>query len=189
MAFLSSLDIPGSGLTAQKRRMDVIAENITNRDTTRTEDGGPYRRKLTVFSEIAGTDTRLAQTSRTVRDSRFPDVPFRDISDRTRRDSYVGVQRTESFARELSKARLAQSGKDNAGVMVSEVFEDENTPLVPVYDPNHPDANEEGYVMMPNVNTTIEMVDAMAATRSYSANLAAFEAVKAMATQALQMGR
>ena len=58
-----------------------------------------------------------------------------------------------------------------------------------MYDPNHPDANEEGYVMMPNVNTTVEMVDAMAASRSFSANVSAFDAVKAMALKALEIGK
>ncbi len=70
-----------------------------------------------------------------------------------------------------------------------EVFEDVETPLVPVYDPNHPDADEEGYIYMPNVDTTQEMMDAMAATRSYSANISSFEAIKSMARMALEIGR
>lgn len=153
MAFLSSLDIPGSGLTAQKRRLDVITENIVNRETVRTDEGGPYRRKLSVFREIPGQENSFSNALR------------------------------------YSKAKLrsTQGGKAG-GVLVSEIIEDESE-LIPVYDPNHPDADAEGYVMMPNVNTTVEMVDAMAASRSYSANVAAFEAVKSMAAQALQMGR
>ena len=148
MSFLSSLDIAGSALTAQKKRMDVIAENISNRETTRTDNGDPYRRKLTVFREITG------------------------------RDSFAG------------KLKLVQNRhvSDRAGVMVSEVIEDQSD-FIPVYDPNHPDANEEGYVMMPNVDQTTEMIDAMAASRSYSANIAAFEAIKNIAGMAVRMGR
>lgn len=57
MAFLSSMNIVGSGLTAQQLRLDVIAENVTNANTTRTEAGGPYRRKMVVFQAEAGRDT------------------------------------------------------------------------------------------------------------------------------------
>lgn len=151
MAFLSSLDIAASGLTAQKRRLDTITENIVNRETTRTEDGGPYRRKLTVFREI---------------DS----------------GSFSGHLRYSTLLRQRYRAA------PDRGVMVSAVIEDESD-FIPVYDPNHPDADEDGYVMMPNVNNTTEMIDAMAATRSYSANIAAFEAVKNMAAKALEIGR
>jgi flagellar basal-body rod protein FlgC len=153
MAFLSSLDIAASGITAQKRRMDTISENIVNRETTRTEDGGPYRRKLTVFREI---------------------------------DNEASFSGTLKLAR--LQRRLGRTQGADGGVMVSEIIEDESE-FIPVYDPNHPDANEEGYVLMPNVDNTVEMVDAMAASRSYSANIAAFEAVKAMAVKALEIGK
>jgi len=149
MAFLRSLDIAGSGITAQKRRMDVIAENIANRETTRTEGGGPYRRKLTVFREIP--------------------------------------QGGQSFSKILG-GKLNRSGGPKGGVMVSQIIEDPSD-FIPVYDPSHPDADEEGYVMMPNVDNTMEMIDAMAATRSYSANIAAFEAIKGMAQKALELGK
>lgn len=149
MAFLPSLDIAGSAITAQKRRMDTIAENIANRETTRTEDGGPYRRKLVVFREIEGEN---------------------------------------SFTTALRYAKMNRYRNQKGGVLVSEIIEDQSD-FIPVYDPNHPDANEEGYVMMPNVNTTMEMIDSMATTRSYAANISAFEAMKAMAQKALEIGR
>ena len=163
MAFLSSLDIAGSGMTAQKRRLDTIAENITNRETLRTEDGGPYRRKLTVFREIGKS-----------RSPSFGRI-MQKYTDR------FGVERTARF-------RSRNDGGTKGGVMVSEIIEDPKE-FVPVYDPNHPDADEEGYVWMPNVDTSVEMVDAMAATRSYSANIAAFEAIKSMAKMALEIGK
>lgn len=177
MAFLSSLDIAGSGMTAQKRRLDVIAENITNRDTTRTADGTPYRRKLSVFREItpnASGDRFAAIQQDQGRYSRYYQNTRQDQSE---------------FYRYIRQAAALNNPGPKGGVMVSEVFEDTETPLVPVYDPTHPDADADGYVMMPNVDTTVEMVDAMAATRSYSANIAAFEAIKSMAKQALEIGK
>jgi len=149
MSFLPSMDIAASGITAQKRRMDTITENIVNRETTRTDDGGPYRRKLSVFREI---------------------------------------QHNNGFTRALRYASARQDDGTKGGVMVSEIIEDASD-FIPVYDPNHPDAGEDGYVMMPNVNTTTEIVDAMAATRSYTANITVFEAIKQMALKAMEIGR
>lgn len=143
-------------MTAQKKRLDVIAENMANRDTLRTDAGGPYRRKLTVFREIA------AQESRTGR-------------------AFEGALHT-------ARARRSQDNGAIGGVEVSDVIEDQSE-LIPVYDPSHPDADEAGYVYMPNVDTAMEMVDAMAATRSYTANIAVFEAIKHMANKALEIGK
>ena len=143
MGFLSGMDISASGLTAQRLRMDVIAQNIANADTTRTEDGGPYRRKYVVFGEQENT---------------FADI----IKGRT--NDVVG------------------------GVKVLEIGVD-NTDFKLVYDPNHPDANEEGYVEYPNVDTLQEMVDMISAYRSYEANVTAFNAYKEMAIKALEIGK
>lgn len=141
MAFLDSLNISGSALTAQKLRMDIVSQNISNANTTRTEDGGPYRRKLVVFRE--GGES------------------FSDIMGR-----YGGA----------------------SGVEVSAIVEDPGD-LKPVYNPGHPDADENGYVMMPNVDTMEEMVDMISATRSYEASVTAFNAAKLMAAKALEIGR
>lgn len=182
MAFLSSLDIAGSGMTAQKRRLDVIAENIANRDTTRTESGEAYRRKLSVFREVRPRNDVSGYVRGTTQDQgRYG----RYTSDAT----LQGRQDQGEFYRYLQQARVMNDGGTKGGVMLTEVFEDRETPLVPVYDPNHPDADEEGYVMLPNVDTTVEMIDAMAATRSYNANISAFEAIKTMAKQALEIGK
>ncbi|HWQ78049.1 MAG TPA: flagellar basal body rod protein FlgC [Anaerovoracaceae bacterium] len=144
MDYLSSLNISGSGLTAQKLRMDVISQNIANAETTRTENGTPYRRKMTVLASMD----------------------------------------EGSFRNELEKASKVQTG----GVKVESVIEDQS-PLVPVYNPNHPDADEEGYVMMPNVNTAQEMIDMLGASRAYEANVTAFNATKSMILRALEIGR
>lgn len=144
MDYLSSLNISGSGLTAQKLRMDVISQNIANAEVTRTENGDPYRRKMVVLES----------------------------------------RKQGSFRDELDRITKVKSG----GVKVESIIED-SSPLVPVYNPAHPDANEEGYVMMPNVNTAQEMIDMLAASRAYEANVTAFNATKTMALRALDIGR
>lgn len=145
MDFLSSLNISGSGLTAQKLRMDVISQNIANAEVTRTETGSPYRRKMVVLSSIDGSGS------------------FRDA---------------------LEQATKVKT----SGVQVQSVIEDQSA-LVPVYNPSHPDADEEGYVMLPNVNTAQEMIDMLGASRAYEANVTAFNATKAMVLKALEIGR
>lgn len=147
MAFLSSLNISGSALTASRLRMDVISENIANADTTKTETGEPYRRKMVVYEPAGNTTFR-----RMLRNS-------------------------------LNAADTAQKG-----VRVANIVEDQSD-FTPVYDPTDPDANEEGYVMKPNVDPIKETLDMMSVTRAYDANLTAFNAVKAMAVKALEMGR
>lgn len=144
MAFLDSLNITGSALTAERFRTDIILQNIANQRTTRTEDGGPYRRKQVVFRE-----------------------------------------QQMDFKSELNRA-LSTSG--GGGVIAEEVVESDN-PFVPVYDPTHPDADEDGYVMMPNVNSAEEMVDLMAATRAYEANVTALNIAKSMTLKALDIGK
>ena len=145
MDFLSSFNISGSGLTAQKMRMDVISQNIANAEVTKTEDGTPYRRKMVVLSSI---------------------------------------KQNNSFKDALSKAYNINTG----GVQVDSIVEDQSA-LLPVYNPNHPDANKDGYVMLPNVNTGQEMIDMLSASRAYEANVTAFNAIKAMALKALEIGR
>ena len=148
MSFLSSFDISASGLTAQRQRLDVAAENISNSETTRTASGGPYRRKMVVLQESPSTSTSFR--------SRF--------------------------------SRLMNQSASKGGVKVTEVIEDQRD-LNPVYNPDHPDANEEGYVMMPNVDLVKETVDGMSATRAYEANITAFNAMKLMAQRAIDIGK
>lgn len=153
MSFLSSFNISGSGMTAERFRLDVVAENIANIHTTRTPDNkGPYRRKLTVFQE------------------------------KTYGNSFKGVLET------AINGRIMATKKPYLGVRVTEVIEDK-TELTPSYDPTHPDANEDGYVMLPNVDLVKETVDAMSATRAYEANITAFNALKSMAQKAMEIGQ
>jgi len=142
------MDISGSALTAQRLRMAVIAENIANAETTRTEDGEPYRRKRVIMEP---------------RNSEF----------------------AEMLAR---RAGGEERGSVTGGVRVTEIAEDES-PFKLKYDPTHPDANEDGYVELPNVDITQEMVDMISAYRSYQANVTAFNAYKDMAQRALDIGK
>lgn len=146
MAFLNSLNIAGSGLTASRLRMDIISENIANYSTTKTEDGGPYRRKTVVYEAIE-------------------DRSFGSIL----KDSINGKQ-------------------TNAGVQVSAIIEDPSD-FNYVYNPTHPDADEDGYVAMPNVDITQEMLDMMSVTRVYDMNINALNSMKNMAAKALEIGR
>ena len=154
MAFLSSINIIGSGLTAQQLRLDVVSENITNSTTTRTEnDGGAYRRKMVVFEAQSGRES------------------FRS-----------------AMAKAAGKAVANRDNGENAGgVRVTQIMDDPS-PLKLVYDPTHPDANEEGYVEMPNVDTVKEITYAMAATQAYSANVTAFNTLKSVIAKGLEIG-
>lgn len=147
MSFLSTLNISGSGMTAQRLRLDVVAENIANIETTRTESGGPYRRK-TVTLEAEGS----------------------------------------SFQSVFNQALAGRADTEEAGVRVASVQEDASEGKL-VYDPTHPDADEDGYVEMPNVDLIKETADAMAASQAYQANITAFNTAKLMAEKALQVGR
>ena len=144
--FLSGFRISGSGMSAQRQRMNTISSNIANINTTRTPEGGPYRRKDVVFEAMSDGKT------------------FGDI---------IGVNDPKS---------------DFSRVQVTDVIYDKKAPLMK-YDPNHPDANDEGYVAFPNINLMEEMTNMIQATRSYEANVQAIQATKDMALSALEIGR
>lgn len=136
--------ISASGMEAQRLRMNIIASNLANVETTRTSSGGPYRRKDILFE----------------------------------------TDRPNSFADYLN----ASAGTDSAGVKVAGIIEDAR-PLKYVYEPNHPDADKDGYVAYPNVSAAEEMVNMIAASRSYDANVSAFKATRDMANKALEIGQ
>ena len=157
MAFLSSMNISGSALTAEKARLNIISENISNIDTTRTEDGGPYTRKLVVFQATESDSFKNA------------------LYDRLK-GSVLG-------------SRVAKNAvNEEAGVKVESIVDD-TSDYKRVYEPENPDADEDGYVLYPNVDIIKETVDAMAATRSYQANITALNSIQTMANAALQIGQ
>lgn len=132
-----TMRISASGLSAERLRMDTVSSNIANINTTRGEDGEPYRRKIAVFQE------------------------------------------------NLDKSLSGQDALN--GIKAVEIAEDQ-TPFEKVYDPTHPDADEDGYVSMPNVDLLTEMADMITATRSYEANITAINAEKSMFNKALEIG-
>lgn len=103
------------------------------------------------------------------------------------RKSVVMQPKGNSFSNFLQTASNSQNAGN--GVKVTKIIEDTETPNKLIYDPEHPDANEEGYVSMPNVDPLREMVDLMSTTRSYEANVTVFNASKAMMTKALEIGK
>jgi len=143
MDFFTAIKISGSGLQAQRYRLNIISSNLANAQTTRAPGGGPYRRKDVIFSAVS-------------MDSGF-----------------------ESTLTAAMREQLQ-------GVKVDEVIQDPS-PFKMVYEPGHPDADKDGYVKMPNVNTVVEMVNLINATRSYEANIAAIDAAKNMALKALEI--
>ena len=145
MNFFDALHISSSGLSAQRLRMNLVSSNLANVNTTKTEEGGPYKRKDAVFAATPVADT-------------FQNVLSSQFNDKISEVSVVGVI-------------------------------DDPRPSILKYDPEHPDADEKGYVKLPNVNTIEEMVNMISATRSYEANVAAINATKKMALKALDIGR
>ncbi|MBZ4686933.1 MAG: flagellar basal-body rod protein FlgC [Clostridia bacterium] len=148
MNIFSTLNISASGLAAERLRMDLTAQNIANVNTTKTEDGGPYKRKVAVFKE------KLQQEIH---------------------------KRNEKFQGSNEKFQ-------GNGVEVDKIVTDDSPPIM-VYDPNHPHANEEGFVAKPNINLADEMVDLITASRAYEANVAVLNATKQIAMKALSIGR
>ncbi|MCL2604373.1 MAG: flagellar basal body rod protein FlgC [Defluviitaleaceae bacterium] len=146
MSFFNSVNIAASGLTAQRLRMDVIAENIANVNTTRTADGGPFQRRTVLFEQIPR------------------EGPFHKVFG----DTLTGYQ--------------------GEGVRVSHVIKDPG-PGHLVYDPTHPDADEAGYVRMPNVNIVEEMVNMISASRSYEANITSMTSFRGIIARTLEIGR
>ncbi len=145
MDFMTALDIGASALTADRTTINITAMNLANAKTTRTLEGGPYRRKTVIR---AATDV---------------DEPF-------------------------SKHMQSALDRELKGVRILNVLPD-NRPFKQVYEPGHPDADENGMVKYPDINVVEEMANLMTAQRNYEANTSTIEAVKNMYMKALEIGR
>ena len=132
-----------AGLRTHQTKMDVLGNNIANVNTTRTQDGGPFRRKLAIF------EARHAYGQRAYMDRIYPQEPGR-------------------------------------GVRVNAILDD-MTPFKLEYDPNHPDADADGYVRRPNIDIVHEMVDMITATRAYEANVTCINSAKDITNAALNI--
>lgn len=159
--FLNSFDISGYGLSAQRARVNVISSNIANAQTTRTEEGGPYRRREVLFKAID-----------------FNKVYNEALMKETGDSGYSDPLQEGDLNKKVAPPIMS--------VVVDKIVRDDNAPKMK-YEPGHPDANAEGYVAYPNINPVIEMADLIEATRSYQANVAAFQSVKSMAQSALSI--
>ncbi len=161
MAFLSSFDISGYGLSAQRFRLNVISSNIANANTTRTDEGGPYRRREVIFKAFdfnKELNKKLGENNNLL-----------------------------EYEDPLNEGVYGKEPKPNImSVYVDKIVRDDRSPIMK-YDPSHPDADSNGYVAFPNVNPVIEMADLIEATRAYQANVAAFQSAKNMANNAIIM--
>lgn len=159
MSFSRAIEISASAMSAHQFRLDIISQNLANADVTRTEDGTPYRRKIVHFEEISDGRRFSAHMRNASAAS--------SVGGRTRRgmDTMVGL-----------------------GVRVREITEDP-APNPMVYDPEHPDADENGYVHKSNVNVVYEMINMLAANRAFEANLTAYQTTRTLAQRTLEISQ
>lgn len=159
----SSLKISGSGLSVFRRKMNVSAENLANVETTKTPEGGPYKKKVM-----------------TINAKKVKDVFSRDLNaasvklDMTDRKHVPG------------KPVVTLNTNNILHANANTVVDDKQEPRM-VYEPDHPDANEEGFVAMPDIDPLVEMVEMMTAARAYEANLSAIKTVKEITKKALDI--
>jgi flagellar basal-body rod protein FlgC len=158
----TAMDVSASGLAAQRKRMNAIAENIANAETTHTTEGGPYRRQQTVLSSRPGFAQQLAEVSH--------------LHDKLQRDdaNHLPGQEDEATDTMVFGGVQAEVGPDGK-------------PFREIYDPSHPDADENGMVKMPNVDIVQEMTELISASRAFEANATAFNASKGMSKKALEL--
>jgi flagellar basal-body rod protein FlgC len=159
-SLFSSLKISAAGLTAQRKRLNAIASNLANVETTKTADGGPYKKQII---KITGVDV-----------GKFDEVIFNTRSQlNLTNEKHITDQ--PKFFEDV-----------NVKIPEAELIEDKSEPRLE-YDPSHPDANADGYVAKPNINIITEMVDMVSATRAFEANSTAINAAKNMYKDALEI--
>ena len=159
--FLNSFDISGYGLSAQRVRVNTISSNIANAQTTRTEEGGPYRRREVVFKAVD-----------------FNEQFNKALNGMTQSAKYEDPLDEGDFGKKVNPAIMS--------VLVDKIVRDDKE-FNMKYEPNHPDADANGYVAYPNINPVVEMADLVEATRSYQANVAAFQSAKEMANSSISL--
>ncbi|WP_218961209.1 flagellar basal body rod protein FlgC [Desulfobotulus mexicanus] len=162
---IKSFKIGGTALSAHRMKMNVIAQNLANVDTTRTEEGGPYRRKMVVYEG-----------------RQLEEIPL-GLQKAEARENYDDLGFYEMFERERDR------GGDQRGVKVTDVVQSQEDFRL-VYNPSHPDADPvTGYVAMPNVDHLTEMADMLVARRAYEASITVMNNTKAMMMKALEIGK
>ena len=165
MDLLNAMKISATGLNAHRTKMNLIAENLANVETTRTAEGGPYRRKMVVFQ---GQDIDK----------------FKSVLEKKEERNKLG--RIEFSPIEFENEKKEDSGR---GVKVAKIVKSQEDFRI-VYNPAHPDADPvTGYVAMPNVDHLTEMADMIVAKRSYEASVTAMSNTKSMILKALEIGK
>ena len=157
---LSAMKISAAGLSVQRKRLNAISSNIANAETTKTSEGGPYKKQyLSVSANVS---------------NKFDDV----------------LESTRLKVAQTDKNHMTDDPEffDDSRIKIpdAEIKEDKSEPRLE-YDPSHPDADENGYVKKPNINVITEMVDMISASRSYEANVVAMNAAKGMFKDALEI--
>jgi flagellar basal-body rod protein FlgC len=147
MGMYDSIEVSASGLSAERLAMDVIANNLANVNTTRTPEGGAFKRQLVVFAQKQEVDPNASMNP-------------------------------------IDQSDAADPGKSRDGVEAVGIISDPGPDRM-VYDPTHPDADANGYVHMPNIDVVKEMVDMMAASRAYQANVTAIQESRSMGSSVL----
>lgn len=175
MNIFNAFRTSASALTAQRMRLDTIANNVANVETTRTDEGGAFKKQTVVFSSRASENNglpRFGPMQKVIKNAggfgRIPDLAL---------PSFV-KHRPQMFNQSVS----------SGGVEVVDVNVDVE-PGARMYNPGHPDADAQGYVTFPNVNLVTEMTDMLSATRAYEANVTVLNSAKQMAVKALEIGR
>ncbi len=162
-----SIKISASGMSGMRTKMDTVAKNLANAETTRTADGTPYRRERVVFSQTLAE--KLGRRA-------MPRPEQRQVG---------GMVTTDP--RHIATGGGAGGGEMPRGVSMDVQTAPDASEFKVIFDPGHPDADEDGYVLMPNVNVITEMVDMITASRAYEANVSAVQAAKQMFAKALDI--
>jgi len=160
-----AIKISASGLRGQRTKMDVVARNLANAETTRTEDGTPYRRQRAIFEQVLGDKVKL----------------HNQALGRPGGIRLATTNRAHMSGLQSSTERVGGGISSQVGVAP------DASDFRVVYDPGHPDADQDGYLLLPNVNPITEMVDMIAASRAYEANVSAVQTSKDMFNDALKI--
>lgn len=171
MALFEAIDIAGSGLTAERVRMDVTSENLANAQTTRTASGGPYQRQEVELQQVGSSDFGTALAGAMGQDSQSGEPEG------------AGGQAAAEQESSLAPGSSGEGGPAG-GVEVAGILSDKS-PGQLVYNPSSPEANAKGYVQMPNVDTVTEMTDLITESRAYQADVTAMQTAKSMFSSTL----
>lgn len=154
----STFEISGKGMSVQRMRLNAVANNIANANTTKGPDGLPYKRDIVIVNAVQGNT-------------------FEDEL-----DNQIGLANSDH----IHSGNVYEEGNPLSNVLEAHLAKDDSPPRM-IYDPSHPDADEEGYVAMPNINIVTEMVEMISAQRGFEANASVIESAKNMARDSLDI--